>query len=255
MKKEGYWKRQYRLYSTSWKAMKSKETFFQMGLDLGLLFSLLIFTFFFILALSFFSSDIVPVLQEVAQLEASNPTHDARIAFAAEYEPLLINILWRFLFISIITFLLVGFLYALFKLFAWRRLMKKEFSWSSWWKLGLLTGLSWLFSIILPFFFGSAVIVASLIIIFSSLTLIFLPAFYALDHWKKILKARFLKQYFFVILALVVTWEIVVSIIWLSAFITPWLSILLLFLWLLFFMTFARRYILASIKWVEGKRA
>lgn len=235
--------------------MRSKETVVQVGLDFGLLISILFFCFLFYIILSFFSSGILPVLQELAHLEASNPTQDARVTFAAQHEPLLIGILWRFLFTSLFAFLLLGFLFALFKLLAWRRLRKKEFSWSSWWKLGLLTGLSWLISLFLPFFFSSSFTVASLIILLSSLTLILLPTFYAVEDWKKIRKVKFLKQYLFMIVLLFLTWELMVSIIWLSAFITFWLSLFLLILWVFIFMTFARRYILAGVLYAEGKHA
>jgi hypothetical protein len=227
----------WRDYQRSWQLVWCKETLFHIGLDLGVLFSLCVLFFIFFAVVSFLSADLVPILQSVAQLEASNPTQATRAAFAAQHQPLFTEILSQLAVLSFLFLLLAAACYALFKYVLWSRLTKSSFSWKRYFFLAGITLGAWL-CLLVPFLLSSPAFATALFLLLFLAILGALPALYAGIRVEQI------PRYLLSLLPLYVTWQLGALLPWLLAFLFPRASLFLLFCWLLLFLSWGRRFIL-----------
>lgn len=253
--KEAFWPRQKRFYFDGWRAVWRWSTLKALGLDAALLVAALFFFLLFGTILGLVAEPVMPLYDQVRSLDAMNPADPGLLQQRAELVDELEPGLTRALLVgAIVGLLLLGLftaLYALAKTRIWAWLRDQPFSWRRW-RANLWLTLSWAAVLLFaPLLFLRLPLVAALLytlLLFATLS--FLPLFYATGEWRS-LRWRPFGHYLFLLLLLGLSWFPVPLLARLVGFASPGLQLLILFCWLLLYLSWARHCIARFAAWAE----
>lgn len=172
-------------YLASWRQAARWKTLAHIGLDLALLLLLVVLLSVNTLILAKISEPIQPVLQAIAQLEASGATDLDRMALLQEYNPDVKGLLVKAGIAAFLFYLLGVALYTLAKQRIWDSLAGRAFGYRRFLRLLGVTEAVFVVVALVPTLLALASPIAAVVAFFALAFLAFalLPAFYAIDDW------------------------------------------------------------------------
>lgn len=253
-KKKGFWHRQVVLYTNSWHSTMKWKTLLPIGFDILLVILLFLSYTANSIAWGAVAQPLAPTIKAIQSLESKNAPLEQKRAFIESEKPDVNSALLKGWSITTLLILIFVVLYALIKTKVWSLVQGERFLRKRFLKNLIFTFISavlliGLFFSLLPLTtpFNVAIIV-TMVLFF---VMMVAPLLYSSSSWR--FSGSTITKYLLILLAQIITWLIIITLIGLAAFITPWVYIVLFPIWLFIFLAWGRNYVNLFVR--GGQRA